>query len=131
MLKYIWNEGKSYDERYVEAITTIPLYTDEWTDFNPADPGITILENLIGFETLQQEHILEAPPEVKRRLLEMVGFIPERGRRARLLLAADKVVSPVVLPTNHRFMIGNMVFETDRQVEIDDRKIIGVYGKKV
>ncbi len=131
MLKYISNEGKSYDERYVEAITTIPLYTDEWTDFNPADPGITILENLIGFETLQQEHILEAPPEVKRRLLEMVGFIPERGRRARLLLAADKVVSPVVLPTNHRFMIGNMVFETDRQVEIDDRKIIGVYGKKV
>ncbi|MCR5097597.1 MAG: baseplate J/gp47 family protein [Lachnospiraceae bacterium] len=130
MLQYIANEGKTYEERYAEALTTIPLYTDEWTDFNPADPGITILENLIGFETLQQEHILDASPEVKRRLLEMVGFTRERGKRARLLLAADKVVSPVTLPANHRFRIGEMYFETDRQVEVDDRRLIGIYGKR-
>ena len=91
MLQYITNDGKSYEERYTEAITNIPLYTDEWTDFNPADPGITILETLVGFETLQQEHILEASPEVRRRLLKMVGFTPERGRRARLLITADDV----------------------------------------
>ncbi len=130
MLKYIANEGKTYEERYADALTTIPLYTDEWTDFNAADPGITILENLIGFETLQQEHIMEASPEVKRRLLEMVGFTPERGRRARLLITADKVNNPVTLPANHRFMIGDMFFETDRVIEIDDRKITGIFGKK-
>ena len=130
MLQYITNDGKSYEERYTEAITNIPLYTDEWTDFNPADPGITILETLVGFETLQQEHILEASPEVRRRLLKMVGFTPERGRRARLLITADDVKAPVTLPTNHRFMIGDMYFETDRVVEIDDRKLIGIYGKK-
>ncbi len=130
MLQYISNEGKTYEERYVDAITTIPLYTDEWTDFNPADPGITILENLIGFETLQQDHILEASPEVKRRLLEMVGFTPQRGKRARLLITADKVNQPITLPANHRFRIGDMFFETDRQVEVDDRRIVGIYGKR-
>ncbi|MBO6215230.1 MAG: hypothetical protein J6N76_06810, partial [Lachnospiraceae bacterium] len=131
MLQYIANEGKTYEERYIEAITRIPLYTDEWTDFNVSDPGITILETLIGFETLQQDHILESSPEVQRRLLSMVGFIPQRGRRARLLLATDRVRESVVLPANHRFVIGDMIFETDRPIEIDDRRILGVYGKKV
>lgn len=131
MLQYISNNGKSYEERYEEAITQIPLYTDEWTDFNPADPGITILETLIGFETLQQEHILDASPEVKRRLLSLVGFTPERGKRARLLLAADQVTAPMTLPSNHKFQIGDMFFETDRQIEISDRRLVGIFGKKV
>ncbi len=131
MLQYITNDGKTYEERFSEAISQIPLYTDEWTDFNVSDPGITILENLIGFETLQQEHILSASPEVKRRLLDMVGFVPERGKRARLLLAADRVNNSVVLPANHRFKIGDMYFETDRTIEVDDRKLIGIFAKKV
>lgn len=130
MLQYIASEEKTYEERYVEAITRIPLYTDEWTDFNASDPGITILETLVGFETLQQDHILESSPEVQRRLLSMVGFVPQRGRRARLLLACDKVVNPVVLPANHRFRIGDMYYETDRTIEIDNRRLIGIYGKK-
>ena len=130
MLQYIATEEKTFEERYVEALTRIPLYTNEWTDFNASDPGITILENLIGFESLQQDHILGSSQEVQRRLLEMVGFIPQRGRRARLLLACDNVVNPIVLPANHRFMIGDMYFETDRAIEIDDRRLIGIYGKK-
>ena len=38
--------GKSHDQLMEENIGKIPLYSDEWTNFNPADPGITILENL-------------------------------------------------------------------------------------
>ena len=37
---------KSYEERMTEAIAQIPLYSDEWTNFNVSGPGITILENL-------------------------------------------------------------------------------------
>ena len=129
MLQYIANEGKTFEERYAEAITKIPLYTDEWTDFNAADPGITILETLIGFETLQQDHILASSPEVQKRLLDMVGFVPQRSRRARLLIAADKVKQAVTLPANHRFLIGDLCFETERTIEIDDRRLLGVYGK--
>ena len=130
MLQYIANDGKTFEERYTEAITHIPLLTKEWTDFNPSDPGITILENLIGFQSLQEEHILDASPEVKRRLLQMVGFVPERGRRARLLLAAEDVKESITLPANHRFLLGDMSFETGRVIKIEDRKLLGVYGKK-
>ena len=50
---------KTFDERIKEAIMQIPLYTEEWTNFNPSDPGMTILENLTAFTTLQQEEILK------------------------------------------------------------------------
>ena len=55
MLIYIENDRKSYEERMEAAIADIPLYTSEWTNFNPSDPGITMLETLLGFATLQQE----------------------------------------------------------------------------
>ena len=49
MLEYISSERKTYDERYEEAISHIPLYTKDWTNYNPSDPGITILEVLTGY----------------------------------------------------------------------------------
>ena len=39
MLTYISSDAKTFEERYVEALTSIPLYTDEWTNFNPSDPA--------------------------------------------------------------------------------------------
>ena len=130
MLTYISNDGKTYEERMGEAIMQIPLYTEDWTDFNASDPGMTILETLSGFETLQQEKILDVPQRVPRNLLALVGFYAQRGRGARLLLAADEVRRPVTIPQNFRFLLGELSFETNRVIEIDDYKVLGVYGKK-
>lgn len=130
MLTYIANEGKTFEERFDEAITHIPLYTEDWTNFNPSDPGITILENLTGFETIQQDKILDTPQRVRRNLLKMLGFYALRGRGSRLLLLAESVRRPVTLPPNHRFLIGDLSFETNRRIDIEDRHLLGIYGKK-
>jgi predicted RNA-binding protein with TRAM domain len=39
-------DTKSYEELVDEMISSIPNYTDTWTNHNPSDPGITILELL-------------------------------------------------------------------------------------
>ena len=74
MLTYVTNDGKTYEEKMAEAISNIPLYTREWTNFNPSDPGMTILETLLGFETLQQDSMSDIPARVKQNLLKLVGF---------------------------------------------------------
>ncbi len=130
MLTYISNEGKTYTERFNEALTQIPLYTDDWTNFNPSDPGITILETLTGFETLQQERLLDTSNKVRTNLLKMVGFKIKKGRGARLLLAADDVQKRTSLPPNHSFRIGSLTYETNRRLEIDDFHLVGIYGYK-
>lgn len=129
MLAYIETEGKTYEERLAEAITDIPLYTDEWTNFNPSDPAMTILETLLGFATLQQDSMDDIPARVRQNLLKLLGFHIKKGKSARLLLSAANVKEPFTLPANHKFHIGNLVFETNRQVAIADHKVLGVYGK--
>ncbi len=130
MLTYVTNNQKTFEERMAEAIADIPLYTDEWTNFNPSDPGITILETLLGFGTLQQESMDDIPFRVRLNLLKMVGFEIQKGRSARLLLSASNVKEETILPANHKFRLGELVFETNREITLSPRQLIGVYGKK-
>jgi hypothetical protein len=37
-------DDRTYDDLVQEAISLIPTFTSEWTHFNPADPGITLIE---------------------------------------------------------------------------------------
>lgn len=39
-------DTKTYEEISGEMVASIPKYTDKWTNHNPSDPGITILELL-------------------------------------------------------------------------------------
>ena len=48
---------KGFEEYYAEALTSIPLYNNEWTDFNASDPGMTMIENLTAFNVLQQSFL--------------------------------------------------------------------------
>ncbi len=130
MLEYHSPEGKTFIQRYGEALTQIPLYSREWTNFNPSDPAVTILETLCGYETIQQETIEAIPFEVKQNLMKMVGFEIRKGRTARLLLSAENVTHPYTLPANHKFQIGNLIFETNKAITIDDYHITGIYGEK-
>lgn len=121
---------KTFEDRYNEAILQIPLYTDEWTNFNAADPGITTLESLTAFETLQADVIDQVTPPIRQNLLRLVGFQAHKGRCARLLLSAENIKDPIYLPANQQFRIGELCFETNRAMMIVPGKMTGVYGKR-
>lgn len=129
MLKYVDISAKTYEERIGEAITQIPVYSSEWTNFNPSEPAVTILENLSLFETLQQEHIDEMTPEVKALLLKMAGFTPVKGRQSRVLLSCKGIKEPLYLPRGKVFKVGELTFETMKNYVINNCHVISVYGK--
>src|SRR6202012_3396493 len=37
-------DDRSYQQLRDELVQRIPVYAPEWTDFNPSDPGITLIE---------------------------------------------------------------------------------------
>src|SRR6266568_2308896 len=37
-------DDRSYQQLRDELVQRIPIYAPEWTDHNPSDPGITLLE---------------------------------------------------------------------------------------
>lgn len=120
---------KTYQELISEAIMQIPLYTTEWTNFNPSDPGMTILENLTAFEALQQESIRRVTPKIRQKLLKMLGFTERKGRCARILMSAEGVKEPVELQANQPFYLGDLAFETNRRMRIGGYSLTGVYGQ--
>lgn len=120
-------DDRTYEDMMKEAIMRIPMYTSEWTNFNPSDPGMTILENLTAFELLQQNRINQITPEIRRKLLKLVGFEEEKGRCARVLLVAENVEDSLTIPAGQKFRLGEVCFETNRMMELSDSHLTGVY----
>ncbi len=121
---------KTYEELISEALAQIPLYSQEWTNYNPSDPGITILENLTAYGFLQQNQIDQITPRVRQKLLKMAGFEPEKGHCARVLLAAEGLTEPLSLPVNQKFTLGGLCFETGKSLELKPCHISGIFGMR-
>lgn len=128
MLKQKNLDNRTYEERLREAMLEIPLYTNDWTNFNASDPGVTILENLTVFQTLHFDKINTISDEVRLGLLKLAGFETKKGKTARVMLKSLDD-NELILPANKKFQIGDMVFETDRLTKVYPYNIIGVYGK--
>lgn len=110
MLESVNLNNTSYRELLEDAVSQIPLYGSEWTNFNVSDPGMTILENLTSFNYLQQTAINTVSDEVRRKLLKLLGFEPAKARPARVAvrLGTD---APARLYPCQKFLAGELVFE--------------------
>lgn len=120
---------KTYEELMEENVSKIPIYSEEWTNFNPADPGITMLENLSAFQILQQEQMDRVPDEVRMKLLQLLGYHPRKGCGAKVYLEPKNAKEDFVIPADQRFLVGGISFETTLERQMTSSHVIGVYGK--
>ena len=123
-------QEKTFDNLMQEARMQIPLYSKEWTNFNPSEPAITLLETVSAYTILQQEYIGRMPESVQEKLFELAGFVRKKGKGARVLIEARNVEEPVLIPAGQKFQIGNMNFETNREHKLFGNRILGVYCKQ-
>lgn len=133
MIKIRSLDDRTYEELMQEALSEIPLYTKEWTNFNPSDPGITILENLTAFQILQQNHIDQITPSIRKKLLQLAGFYEQKGKCARILLSAQGVTERIKLPAGQKFYLGDLCFETNKGINLNPweiTKIFSIAGKE-
>lgn len=125
-------EEKTYEQLMEEALLKIPLYCREWSNYNKSDPGITILENLSAFSLLQQSYLSEKTDAIVEALLKIAGFTRQEGKCAKVLLLTRNVVDNFVIPMNQQFLVGDMIFESERAVEVSGGKITEIvlnYGR--
>ncbi len=128
MLNSVNLNDKTYDELLAEAIAQIPLYSREWTNFNPSDPGITLLQNLTAFQMLQQESINDVPEELRRKLLKLMGYTPRENAPATVLVQAPAQGGPI-LPAGHQLWSGTIPFETMEEVSLQPWGLEAVYAQ--
>ncbi len=129
MLNFHMLQEQTFENLIEDARKQIPLYTKEWTNFNPSDPAETILENLSAFSILQQAYIDRMPENVQEKIFQMAGFKKENGKSARVLIEAKNIEEAVHIPSGQKFQVGDMFFETNRDVSLMGNKVLGVYTK--
>lgn len=117
---------KTYEEMIAEAVAQIPLYSREWSNHNPSDPGITVLENLSAFQVLQQEEMNRMTEEVRWALLKLAGFTPREGNPARALLLTEEKL-PKELPRQQKLYVQELCYEMPPNTTVKTGRIIGVY----
>ena len=120
--------ARTYEERMDDVYRELPIRSSEWTNYNASDPGITILENLTAFSALQGAEIVSLSYRARMALLKMAGFVPQRGKCARVLLSADHLDRPAVLKAGDRFHLGDLTFETNRDTKVGGLKMTGVFS---
>ena len=116
MLNSVNLDDKTYQDLMAEALNKIPLYSREWTNFNRSDPGITMLQNLSAFQVLQQSTINQVTDDIRRKLLELVGYRAHTNRAATVLLQVP-AGEHLSLPPQYRLELGSLNFETGEPVE--------------
>ena len=82
MLKTRKLDDQSFDEIVEQAKGRLPWLCPVWTDHNAHDPGITILELMAWYKELQQYHMDQLTPDIRRKLLQLAGIRLETEQAA-------------------------------------------------
>ncbi len=127
MLSSIDLNDKDYDQFIDEAIAQIPLYSREWTNMNPSEPGITILENLSAFAALQQSEINEVTEQIKWKLLALAGFTPKKGEPATACLSCEGKKRDGIETVGEKVFAQNICYELPQGHHFLEASIRGIY----
>jgi predicted phage baseplate assembly protein len=67
-------DNRSFEEVKRLAILRIPRYTQEWTDFNESDPGITLIELFAWLTEMMQFQMNQVPERNYLKFLQLLGM---------------------------------------------------------
>ena len=67
-------DDRTFEQIRDEAIRLIPQYCPEWTNFNPSDPGITLIELFSWMTEMVLYRLNRVPEKVYLTLLDMIGI---------------------------------------------------------
>jgi hypothetical protein len=72
-------DDRTFDQLATEALSLIPRYCPAWTDYNPSDPGITLLELFAYLTEASIYHINRIPERSLERYAALVGVTRSAG----------------------------------------------------
>lgn len=82
-------DDRTYADIVAEAIRLIPRYCPDWTNHNPSDPGITILELCSWMTELILYRLNRVPEKNYLTFLDMLGIKLQPAQPARALLTFE------------------------------------------
>jgi hypothetical protein len=111
-------DDRSYQQLRDELVRRIPVYNPEWTDHNPADPGITLLELFAYLSENLLYRFNQIPETTRLEFLDLLDLPlrPAEPARAMVELTTEAVLQPdgtagVLVEAETELRAGSVPFE--------------------
>jgi hypothetical protein len=124
-------DDRSYQQLRDELVRRIPVYAPEWTDHNPSDPGVTLIE-LFAFLA---ENLLfrfnQIPDATKLEFLRLLQISLRPAAYSSAIVQMTPVAVPaatgsVLAPVRTTLKSGNVRFETLDEVNALPLTVLGM-----
>lgn len=112
-------DDRSYQQLRDELVRRIPVYTPEWTDHNPSDPGITLIElfSFLGENLLFRFNQIPEAARLEFLRLLQIPMRPAVAARS-LVTMTTKKPEGVLVAQESELKAGKLSFETKTEVKV-------------
>jgi predicted phage baseplate assembly protein len=119
-------DDRRYEDLRDDLVRRIPVHTPEWTDYNPGDPGITLLELFADLGETLLERFNRVPEAARLAFLELLGLSPRSAQVAKALVKLElprNEAGPVLVPWSPfeprlRLAAGPVAFEAIEEITV-------------
>ncbi|MCI8991422.1 MAG: hypothetical protein HFG80_01650 [Eubacterium sp.] len=122
-------DDRSYREIEEEAVFHIPGECPQWTNYNPSDPGMTLVQLFSWLTEVQQYHLSQPDERKRKKYLELFGI---RLRHIRPSAGAvtiepglEQFGKQIPLQKGTRFFADDLAFETVKKEWVHPARLIG------
>ena len=111
MLKVPQLDDLTYEQIVNRSISRIPAMTDQWTDFNSHDPGITVLQTYAWLVDMLNFYMNATGDVHVEKYLKLLGITPNPAKESEGYVILENLPSEVTLTKGTRFYAGDIPFE--------------------
>lgn len=120
-------DDSSFEGLYERAIGRLKEQAPWWTHQEVSDPGITLIEMWAMLADMQSYYMDQVGEAHYRKYLKLLGVEEDAGELAAAWIFFSGVEQACVIPQGTKLLSGEMVFETEEEVELTDNSIVGFY----
>lgn len=120
-------DNQNFDEITERAVSRIANYSDNWTNYNLSDPGITLIDLFAWYKEMEQYELNFYSEAIAERLLRLTGIERMSSRPAECFIH----ISPDIrqyYPKHSRLETNEgIIFETEEEIPEKRPVIKGIF----
>lgn len=108
-------DNRKYQQLVDELVARIPVHTPEWTNFNNADPGITLIQLFAHLTENMLYRANQIPERNRAKFLQLlgIGLNPAQGAKGIVAFANERApLDPLQIKAGTELSAGPIAFKT-------------------